>query len=129
MGVAYYIALDNGDEEAAVAADGKAFAGNLDTLEAIAAKLGLPALDSFMGISDEEIDAIFEDDGDIPDFDETWFEPDEGIALFEKLNAHIVAHPSEIKNTEGVLQDIQDYLAILNKARDANARWRFGIDI
>jgi hypothetical protein len=130
MSVAYYIVLDNGDEKAAAAADGKAFARNLDSLEAIAASLDLPAIDSFVGFCDEDIDAIFEDDAEIPEeLEDAWFPAEAGITLFEKLSAHIKDHPAEVKNAEGVLQDISDYLEILRKARDANAQWRFGIDI
>jgi hypothetical protein len=129
MGIAYYIVLNNDEPGFDTFVNGKAVARCVNQIDAISKKIGLPKLDDFVGMSSDDISDIIGEDLDISEQEGTWFTIDEGIKFLDTLEKYIQENPIEVKDSEAVLEDLEQYLKILSKARSINAKWHFNIDI
>jgi hypothetical protein len=127
MGVALYLVLDNEDPGFDVATDGKAVGKASDKINAICASLGIPPIDDFVSMSMEEVADIL--DEEIPEVKEQWFTAEEGLVYFKKLAAHLKSHPAVIASSASVVEDIADYITVLEQATQVGARWRLSMDI
>ena len=129
MGVAYYIVLDNEEPGFDTFVNGKAVARCVNQIDAISKKNGLPKLDDFLGMSSDDISDIIGEDLYIPEQEGIWFTIDEGIKFLDTFKKYIQENPIEAKDSEAVLEDLEQYLKILSKAQSINAKWHFNIDI
>jgi hypothetical protein len=79
-------------------------------------------------MSNDEVSDMLGDDFDIPELEEDWHPPEEGLRVFGALAQHLRAHPDALANASAVLEDIDDYLAVFEQARTIGAKWRLSVD-
>jgi len=109
MGVAYYIVLDNEEPGFDAFVNGKYLANETTKLDAICDKLGIRKFDDFLTMSEDDISDMLGENIDLPEGEgEQWFTADEGIAFVSALIAHIKTNPKDVKNPEGVLEDLAE---------------------
>ena len=136
MSVAYYIVLDVEDPGFETFVNGKAVARAADRLNTLCAAQGLPPLDSFLGQSMDDFADFLDEDIPLPDGEdgaEKWFDPQEGIRLITALSAAIQANPAALgvaaEGVAEVLEDLEEYRAVLAQAAAIEARWYLALDI
>lgn len=132
MSVAYYIVLNAEEPGFDTFVNGKAVAHATDELDALCQENGLQTLDSFMGQSMDEISDMLGEDIELPEGEDgagTWFEPSEGLALFNALIAAIERNPSVLDDPLPVLEDLREYKAVLERAAAIEAQWHLALDI
>ena len=129
MGVAYYIVLDNAAPGFDTFVNGKALAHESERLDAISKKLGIRTFEDFLSISAADLEGMLGDDVEIPEQDVKWFSADEGLSFVQKLLQYIRANPSSIANSQNVLEDLEEYAALFQKAKGIGARWHLTLDI
>jgi len=136
MSVAYYIVLDVEDPGFETFVNGKAVARAAEGLNALCQAQGLPPLDSFLGQSMEDFADFLDEDIALPegeDGGEKWFDPEEGIRLITALSAAIQANPAALgvaaEGVAEVLEDLEEYRAVLAQAAAIEARWYLALDI
>lgn len=128
MSTAYYIVLDREEPGFDTFVNGKALAKAAPALDTLCAKLGLPNLDAFVSFSGDELGDLLDEPIDMPDTEETWFTPEEGLQCFARLEAHIRDNPKAVKNSAAVLEDLGEFIAVLDKTRELGARWHLALD-
>ena len=137
MGVACYVEANDPRMQEATQVDGKAIGRNLDALSALAADNGMKRLDAYISIpTDEAIAFLVEELGaeeaeiDEARLKEKWYSASEGIWYFSELGRLIREHTEYLTQEQGllVLQDIDDYLAVLEQIRVAGALWHLAVD-
>lgn len=131
MSVAYYIVLDVDEPGFDPFVNGKALAHATEELDELCLKSGLPVLESFMGQGMDEFEEMLEEDYELPEGeegDEKWFEPQEGIDWVQSLLAAISQNPSSVTEAEAVLDDLKEYMEVLEKAKGIHARWHLALD-
>jgi len=130
VGVAYYIVLNNEDPGFDTFVNGKFLARETTKLDSICKKLGLPKFEDFLTMSEEDISDMPGEDVKLPEGEgEKWFSPDEGLSFVSELAAHIKANPKDVKNADGVLEDLAEYAEVLQKAKNVGAMWHLNLDI
>lgn len=129
MGVSYYIVLDKEDVDFDAFVNGKAVAKAVDELADVCAKLGLPPLDNFLAMSPDDVEDLLDEDVDIPECEEAWFAPDEGLKLIDALSRHLQANPKDVKDARSVLGDLAEYSEVLTQAKAVGAKWHFHLDL
>ena len=140
MSVAYYIVLNQDIPGLDAEVDGAAMARHHPALEAVADALGLPSLDRFISIADDELDELLGADGmaDIGDDDADdgieWCSAQEGLAFFTALAQHIEQQPQALAarqpgaDAAAVLADLADYCRVLQVAAAHDADFYLAID-
>jgi hypothetical protein len=132
MSVAYYIVLDTEEPEFDTFVNGKAVAHASEELDALCHSSGLPTLDSFMGQSMSEFADLLGEDIELPDGadgETQWFQPSDGIALIESMISTIKRNPTSVTSVDEVLEDLEEYKVVLEKARSIHAQWHLALDI
>ncbi len=130
MSVAYYIVLDNDQPGFDTFVNGKFLAKDAEKLDAICEKLGIPKIDDFVFMSEDELADLLDEDIELPEGEgEQWFTADEGIAFVTALTEHIQAHPQTLSNPQGVLEDLAEYADVFEKAKGIGAKWHLNLDI
>ena len=66
-----------------------------------------------------------EDPGDLAS---QWFDPSEGLEWASKIRDHVRENPGAVKNKDGVLEELNEYISVFEKAKKANVQWHFKID-
>jgi hypothetical protein len=127
MGVALYVVLDNQDPGFDVMVDGKAVGKAADKLNRICSSIGLSPVDDFVSMSMEEVGDMLGEE--IPEVAEKWFDAQDGIAYFTKLSSYLQANPASLVQSKSVVQDIEDYIGVLQQAKTIGAKWRLSVDI
>jgi len=125
MGVAYYIALDNGDPDAATAVDGKVLARATEPLNDLAARLGLGPLDDFFGASADVLAEFGVDDASPG----PWYDAGAGVHWFETMASYIAGNRHSIEQPDEILAELKDFLAVLRKAQASGAKWHLAVDV
>ena len=123
------IVLDKEDVDFDAFVNGKAVAKAIDDLAGVCAKLGLLPLDDFLATSPDDIEDLLDEDIDIPDCEEAWFAPDEGLKLIGALSRHLQANPKDVKDARSVLDDLAEYSEVLTQAKAVGAKWHFHLDL
>lgn len=130
MSVAYYIVLNNEEPDFDTFVNGKSLARAVEQIDVICGKLGIRNFDDFLTMSADDIADMLGEDIELPEGEgEKWFTADEGIAFFASLVDHIRANPADVKNPEGVLDDLAEYNEVLQKAKGIGAKWHLNLDI
>ena len=133
MSAAFFIVLDNQNPGFNTFVNGKAVAREAESLNEVAASLGLPELWDFFSYEPEEALAVSEMcDGDPAEVGELqaaeWFEPEEGLHWVETTRQHLIADESVVRDVRSVLDELDEYEAVLRKAKNIGAKWRLLID-
>ena len=128
MSTAYYIVLDREEPGFDTFVNGKALAKAATALNTLCDKFDLPSLDDYVNFSDDELGDLLDESIDIPDTDETWFTPEEGLQCFSQLEAYLRDNPKAVKNSAAVLEDLGEFIEVLDKAREIGARWHLALD-
>ena len=129
MSIAYFIVLDVAEPGFDASVNGKFVAHDAEGINAVCEELGLRTLDDFAALPDAEMLDMLPDDLDLPGVDgEPWFDSDEGIAWSARLMDHIKAKPGALRDPDGVLEDLEEYLGVFRRAKKVGARWHFGFD-
>ncbi len=129
MSVAYYIVLDHEDPGFDTFVNGKSLARE-DSLDSLCQNIGLGSFDDFLTMSEEDISDMLGEDIELPEGDgEQWFTAEEGLAYFGALADHINANPTSVDDAKGCLEDLADYVCVLNKAKAVGAKWHLNLDI
>lgn len=128
MSTAYYIVLDREEPGFDTFVNGKALAKAASALETLCAKLNLPNLDAFVSFSGDELGDLLDEPIDMPDTNETWFTPEEGLQCFSQLEAYLRDNPKAVKNSAAVLEDLGEFIAVLDKTQAIGARWHLALD-
>ena len=129
MGVAYYIVLDDPEIDAFV--NGKSLGVEGRRLARVAKLIGIKPLDEFVTFSDADLAAAAEDfeyEGEIASGNEQWFAPKDGLAWVSAMREHIRRKPDSVKNAAGVIQDLDEFTAVLSHAEERGAQWHLSID-
>ena len=130
MSVAYYIVLDHEEPGFDAFVNGKFLARDAEKLDAICEELGIPKIDDFVVMSEDELADLLDEDIELPEGEsEQWFTADEGIAFVTALTEHIKGNPGTLSNPQGVLEDLAEYADVFEKAKGIDAKWRFNLDI
>lgn len=124
MSTAYFIILDKEDVDFDPFVNGKFIAQEAEKINTLSDNLGLKSIDDFVsqdlgdfGIESEDLD-----------LGGSWFDPSEGLQWASKIKEHVTNNPGAVKNTDGVLEDLDEYISVFEKAKKANAQWHFEID-
>jgi len=125
MGVAYYIALDNGDPDASTAVDGKVLARATEALNELAARLRLGPLDDFFGASAEVLAEFGVDDASPG----PWYDAADGVRWFDTMATHIAGNRHAIEQPDEIVAELKDFLAVLRKAQASGAKWHLAVDV
>ena len=121
MSVAYYIVLDR---EAGFDPfiNGKSLAKETRRLNKVARLLDLRPIDDYAIYDEADVDLGAGGAAD------EWFSVDEGIAWAAALLVKLGSEPTLVENPSGVVADLEECIAVLERARAAGARWRFALD-
>ena len=125
MSTAYFIVLNNEDIVFDPFVNGKFIAQAAGKINAISNNLGVKSIDDFVsqGLGDLELDYA-----DLERFESKWFDPVEGLKWASKIREHVLNNPEVVKNKDGVLEDLDEYMSVFEKAKKVNAQWHFEID-
>lgn len=132
MSVAYYIVLDVEEPGFDTFVNGKAVIRALEELDALCGRNELPTLDSFIGQPLSDFEDWLDEDIELPagdDGEAKWFKPNDGISLIESIISAIEQNPGTIASADAVLEDLQEYKAVLKQAQRINAKWHLALDI
>ena len=126
MSTAYFIVLDNEDPGFDPFVNGKFVAQEASKLDRISKKLGIKKIHHYCSQDFCEFGSLSKD---TQDSGSKWFPAVEGIEWAGKLIDYLKINPDKVKNSEGVISDLNEYLSVFKKAKSANLKWHFNIDI
>ena len=127
MGVAYFIALDKEDPGFETFVNGKAIARASDEIRSITEKLGVKSIDELTSFGDlvDEFDLT----DDIPEMETAWFDPQYGIDWVKAVTQYVASNRSTLKEPDGVIEELDEYRQIFQKAKAIGAKWHFELDL
>jgi hypothetical protein len=135
MSAAFYIVLDRETPGFNTTVNGKFLAKDADRIDRVSKAIGIPSLSDFICFSPGSAESIVENSGKSPNEMETaelpqqrWFDAQAGLDFIEKIAAFIDENPTIVKNTKGVLDDLEEYKVVLQKAKSIGARWNLQVD-
>jgi hypothetical protein len=92
-------------------------------------KAGVCDLGKFVSESDDDFYETAKmfglDPEEMTKFDEEWFEPSAGLEAVRGLRAYLLEHPDSIRNSAGIIEDLNDYEVDLVAAESIGAKWHF----
>lgn len=134
MSVAYYIVTREEPEDLDTFVNGKALA-HLDdgVIDQLCEAAGVRSLLDFLSQDPEELEEFLEDEGIDLDEDEglpdaEWFAAEEGLAAVRGLLNHLRQHPKALQNTVDILEDLQEYEAVLLQLAERKIAWHLALD-
>lgn len=124
LSTAYYIELED-EVVFDTFVNGKALASAAEEIIEIAEKAGIKPIDDYLS---QDLGELF-DDIEVPDDNEIlWFEPEEGIeylnSIIDCIDGKAVSFDRDL-----VLEDLNEMVAVLSKAKDQGVKWHFELDI
>ena len=135
MSAAFFIVLDREDPGFDTMVNGKFLSQDAGRLRKIARSLKIPAIEDFVSYSPEEARAMMEDLGSDPSEiegaelpEDKWYAAQEGLDWVSKMREHIRATPSSVRNSKGVLADLEEYREVFEQAKAIGARWKLQVD-
>ena len=129
MSVVYYIVLDNDVPGFDTFVNGK-FVAHENGLEELCKNLNLKTFEAFLTMSEDDLSDVLGEDIELPEVEgEQWFTPEEGLAWISALVAHIKANPTSVSEPQGCLEDLAEYIDVLEKAKSIGAKWHLKLDI
>ena len=128
MGASLYIALDNPEPGFDTFVNGKAISWEADNLAPICKSIGLPSLHEFINMSSDDLADVLGEGFELPDLEEEWFEADDGLRIFGALREHLSTNPAALKNSKAVVDDLDEYIEVLQQAKAIGAKWHLAVD-
>ena len=131
MSAAFYIVVDSPDPGFETFVNGKALSRADAAVEAAAVKAGVTPLREFFSASADDVAALAEEFGEEmegagPPPDEQWFVAGDGLRTIKALLAGLESDPLALG--EGVREDLQEFEAVLQQAKDRELRWHLAVD-
>ena len=108
MGSALYVELKDAPPEIDTFMHGKPLARSWEALDAVAETLGIPSITKIV----------------VPN----WRVPDKWLPVFEAYLAHVQKFPSSVQDPEGVIDDLESVIRLLQEAQRAKLKWRIAVD-
>ena len=109
MSTAYFIVLDNENVDFDPFVNGKFVAQEAEKINTLSDNLGLKGIDDFVSQDLGDFGVEIEEPGDIAT---QWFDPSEGLEWASKIKEHLRKNPGVLKNTDGILQDFEEYINV-----------------
>jgi hypothetical protein len=128
LGVILFIDLEKPIHNLQDNLGGKAWARVDRELNALAQQLKLTPLDDLTSCGAEQLAEYGAPDEVVNDFQEQWFEPEEGIRTVQGLLDHLRQHAEitrSFKHPQYVLDDLTEALKILRAAAQERVRFHF----
>jgi hypothetical protein len=127
MGVAYFIVLDKKKRGLDTSVNGRAVDREREAIGKITKKLKLSDIESSTSFA--RMAAQFGADPMSEGAKEKWFEATEGLRWVDALYEYIDTHKRGIGQRAAVLEDLEEYKAVLTKAQAIKAKWHFEMDV
>lgn len=110
--------------------DGRRLAAQRHTLDSIAHEEDLPGLGEFVAFSESEAETLAEDmKFDMPTAGTSrWFSCATALEVLRAIRTTIEEDPDEVREPEGILEDLGAMERILEAAEAASSRFRLSID-
>lgn len=132
MSVAIYISAEREVEGLDTFVNGKAFGRASDEdLSRLCAAASVGSPFDYVSEDPEALREMLEDaDADLPDPfpEEAWFAPSEGIAWVDTLSAYLRSNPAASEDATALLEDLDEYAAVLKELECHGVRWHFTVD-
>ena len=135
MSAAFFIVLDNNEPGFDTMVNGKSLSRDAEKLDEIAQTLGIRSLEEYVSYLPEDARAMMEDFGTAPEEIEAaslpaqqWYNAEDGLEMVTRLADYIRAHPTSVNNPKGVLDDLQEFQEVFEKAKGIGARWNLQVD-
>jgi len=131
MSAAFYIVVDSPDPGFETFVNGKALSRADAAVEAAALKAGVTPLREFFSASGDDMAALAEEFGEEmeaagPPPEGQWFAPGDGLRTIKALLAGLESDPLALG--EGVREDLLEFEAVLQQAKDRELRWHLAVD-
>ena len=108
MGAALYIELKDKPPGLDTFMHGKPLSRSWEALDLVAAELGIPSITKIC----------------IPN----WRLPDKWIPVFAAYLAHVKSKPDCVEDPDGVIDDFESILRLLEEAQRVKSKWRLMVD-
>ncbi len=130
MGQGIYIATQSEIAGLDTVVDGQAmFDANEKTLNKICKELHIPTILDYLSRDPARLRATFDEleieMPDIPETEEKWFPPGEGVRFTEVLLKHFHENPRSMKNLAGLVKNLQDYQLVFRALVEHGVKWHF----
>lgn len=60
--------------------------------------------------------------------EETWFSSLQGLQTVQTLRDHLLAHPATMPDTDRIVEELEDWIRVLNKATQEKIPWHLAVD-
>ena len=125
MSTAFYIVLEKEEVEFDTFVNGKSIAQVADNIFELCESNSLKTLEYFISQDPTE----FLDDFDLPgEFKHQWYDAQEGLDYFDSLVSLINENACGINKGE-VISDLNEFIGVLQKAKQKNIKWHLELDI
>ncbi|WP_022961676.1 hypothetical protein [Halopseudomonas pelagia] len=135
MSLAWYIAAERDVAGLDIFCNGKSIAhSDEERLEQLCLELGVSPLMDFFSVDPQETENLLEayldnDEEPLSTPEEQWFPAADGLVTIRALYNYLTEHPGQLENQQAVLDDLSEYLRILQTLRQHQVRWHLAIDI
>ena len=133
MGAELFIVLEREIPDFDAYVNGRRLSQAEPQLDAFAAELDVTPLMNFFSQNPQEALDLMGDfgaeAGDIELPDETWFDAAEGLRTVQALIGRLRQNPNLCQNAADVVSDLEEFKAVLSRARDEGVRWHLAVDI
>jgi hypothetical protein len=126
MSLAYFISVNHADPSFDTFVNGKFVAREVETLNQLAAQLGVMSLDDFLSL-DESLAEEFDIDASNAPVN-VWFTAEQGLETIAILIKHLAQNAKAVENVKGILGDLHEYQTVLNQVKAKGLRWHFEVD-
>ena len=134
MGTAIYVVAKKKVKGLDAFVNGKAV-GRIDDalLEKLCTDAGVESLMSFVSQDPDELSEFLEDEGMESEGEEgfpaeEWFTPEQGLVAVRGLSAYLGANPDIIPDCAAVVEDLNEYEAVLSILAEKKIHWHFAVD-
>jgi hypothetical protein len=133
MSASLYIVVEGEDPGFDIFVNGRALARNEDALEKIAARIGVKPLLEFFSADKNSMALLLEEGAGDPEWAKTlpapqWFSPEDGLVTICTLLDHLKSSPTALgTETQGVIQEIEEFERVLRKTSLRRLRWQLGV--
>jgi hypothetical protein len=131
MSAAFYIVVDSPDPGFETFVSGKALSRADAAVEAAALKAGVTPLREFFRVSGDDMAELAEEfgeetEGEGPPPEGQWFAASDGLRTIKALLAGLQSDPLALG--DGVREDLLEFEAVLQQAKDRELRWHLAVD-
>ena len=140
MSVSYFIVPEREIEGFDPFVDGKALGHcDEDALNDLCEELEVPSLLDFFSQDPADIDELIDDDELEEDEDDTdeaaedplephWYDAGEGLLTVRALAKHLAEYPQALEDSAAILEDLQEFIRVLERLEQEKIRWYLALD-